>query len=452
MALSLPTLPTGAGWQFKLQEGVYLVSKEQNFHLVKWPRAQLLSDEESVQGVRQAARGWVTAGASGTDSTRTVEQCLAGGWASLRVVVDDRVLFQIVPRRPAPHLDDVEVSGGSVSRFAVLQKSNSGVKIELPHSWADLEMVDPDLLRGIYDPSAPPGSLSESLRQTFVWIGLWGREEGNGFELEQWSPHELLFHERSRRYGRSTRFGGTFWAKGKHEPLQANAQLDYVSVIELKRPVLQAVCSTSMSLQDAIEDRRSFRRHDDGRPITCEQISEFLYRTCRTRMQHEVDGVEYISRPHPSGGSAYELDTFVLIRFVCGIEPGLYHYDPVAHRLGLVTGAEDPGVNALLREAAHSSTVDTDPQVVLLFAARVGRILWKYEQMGYAVILKHVGVLMQTMYLVATDMGLASCGIGSGDSDLFNSATGTSALSHVTVGEFLLGSRDVNEEFSRRPR
>jgi oxazoline/thiazoline dehydrogenase len=48
---------------------------------------------------------------------------------------------------------------------------------------------------------------------------------------------------------------------------------------------------------------------------------------------------------------------------------------------------------------------------------------------------------MQTMYLVATAMGLAPCALGTGNSDLFATATGTGYLLEPPVGEFLLGSR-----------
>jgi SagB-type dehydrogenase family enzyme len=61
--------------------------------------------------------------------------------------------------------------------------------------------------------------------------------------------------------------------------------------------------------------------------------------------------------------------------------------------------------------------------------------------MAYALILKHVGVLYQTMYLAATAMSLAPCGIGCGDSDLFARAAGTDYYAETSVGEFLLGSK-----------
>jgi len=61
--------------------------------------------------------------------------------------------------------------------------------------------------------------------------------------------------------------------------------------------------------------------------------------------------------------------------------------------------------------------------------------------MAYALVLKDVGVLLQTFYLVATAMGLAPCALGGGDSDLFARASGLDWLVEGAVGEFVLGSR-----------
>jgi oxazoline/thiazoline dehydrogenase len=79
--------------------------------------------------------------------------------------------------------------------------------------------------------------------------------------------------------------------------------------------------------------------------------------------------------------------------------------------------------------------------VLVILAARFPRLAWKYESIAYSLILKHVGVLYQTMYLAATAMGLAACAVGGGDSDLFCQAAGTQYAAETSVGEFLLGSR-----------
>ena len=79
------------------------------------------------------------------------------------------------------------------------------------------------------------------------------------------------------------------------------------------------------------------------------------------------------------------------------------------------------------------------PQVLITIAARFGRISWKYSSLAYALILKDVGVLTQTLYLMATDMGLGGCAIGSTNIDLFAKMTGIEFHVEGVVGQFALG-------------
>jgi SagB-type dehydrogenase family enzyme len=184
-------------------------------------------------------------------------------------------------------------------------------------------------------------------------------------------------------------------------------------------------------------------------PITVEQLGEFLYRTVRVKARREEEietgrgtvRMEFTSRPYPAGGSLHELEVYPLVNACRGLEPGLYRYDPLRHRLGWVSErTREP--EQLLREAAWATGMDpTRVQVLLILAARFPRVSWKYSTLAYALTLKHVGVVYQTMYLTATAMGLAPCAVGVGNADVFARVAGTDYYAETSVGEFLLGSR-----------
>ena len=76
---------------------------------------------------------------------------------------------------------------------------------------------------------------------------------------------------------------------------------------------------------------------------------------------------------------------------------------------------------------------------LITIAARFGRISWKYSSIAYALILKDVGVLLQTLYLMATDMGLSGCAIGIENIDLFAKMTGVEFHVEGPVGQFAIG-------------
>ena len=79
------------------------------------------------------------------------------------------------------------------------------------------------------------------------------------------------------------------------------------------------------------------------------------------------------------------------------------------------------------------------PQVLITIAARFGRVAWKYSAIAYALILKDAGVLMQTLYLAATEMGLGGCAIGTANIDLFAKMTRIEIHIEGPVGQFALG-------------
>ena len=126
-----------------------------------------------------------------------------------------------------------------------------------------------------------------------------------------------------------------------------------------------------------------------------------------------------------------------------GLEPGLWHYRADEHQLRLIAKAE-PVVLRMAASARESCLMASDPQVVLVIAARFGRVMWKYDAIAYSLVLKHVGVYMQTVYLVATAMGLAVCGVGGGDAGDFAAATGLDYYAQGSVGEMVVGSRPAN--------
>ena len=64
---------------------------------------------------------------------------------------------------------------------------------------------------------------------------------------------------------------------------------------------------------------------------------------------------------------------------------------------------------------------------------------WKYEAVAYRLSLLNVGVVFELMYLVATDMGLAPCANGIGNSRPLQEVLGGDPFEEVAIGEFCLG-------------
>jgi SagB-type dehydrogenase family enzyme len=262
-------------------------------------------------------------------------------------------------------------------------------------------------------------------------------EEETRDALISWEFHDLFFHSRSRQGRHGQGYGGTLRFEGRFGPLPAIKPAMSGEAVELRKPDMAALEQRDSSFTRVLEERRSSRRQGE-RPIALAQLGEFLYRVGRVRSMKTVNGEEYSERVYPSAGGAYELEFYLAIDRCGGLARGLYHYQPGEHRLYRLAGGEED-VERLLASAARTARSDK-PQVLVVLAARFGRMARRYESLAYAMILKDVGVVFQTMYLVATAMGLAGCALGGGDSDVFARAAGVEYLEEGSVGEFMLGS------------
>ena len=148
--------------------------------------------------------------------------------------------------------------------------------------------------------------------------------------------------------------------------------------------------------------------------------------------------VGYAARPYPSGGSAYELELYLAVANCAGLARGFYNYDADRHALVPISGPT-PELDAQLAAAEFAMDAPAAPQILITIAARFDRVSWKYSSIAYSLILKDVGVLIQTLYLMATDMGLGGCAIGSINIDLFARMTGIEFHVEGPVGQFALG-------------
>ena len=148
--------------------------------------------------------------------------------------------------------------------------------------------------------------------------------------------------------------------------------------------------------------------------------------------------VAYAARPYPSAGASYELELYLAVDKCEGLARGFYHYDAGGHAL-VPIGVRAHELEALLTGAEFAMGAPAAPQILITIAARFGRISWKYSSIAYALILKDVGVLIQTLYLMATDMGLGGCAIGTANIDLFAKMTGIEFHVEGPVGQFALG-------------
>jgi SagB-type dehydrogenase family enzyme len=249
-----------------------------------------------------------------------------------------------------------------------------------------------------------------------------------------WDPLELAVQ-------RKTAFGGARVERMGSAP-NIGARFEGRPVVALP----SAGPLPAMTLETALQRRRSVRTYG-SQPLRLEDLSALLHHSARV-IERRSDGLlgDREFRPFPTAGARSELNIYLVVDGVAGLEPGAYHYDHPGHRLRALRGKDDHHRRIL--RSVHSMAggmLNRDPAVVLLVTAVFERIMWKYRNLGLSLIYKDVGALFQTLYLVATALELAPCALGGGEEAENSRWLGLDPLQESQVGCFLVGTRSARE-------
>jgi SagB-type dehydrogenase family enzyme len=358
-----------------------------------------------------------------------------------------------------PRLRDADVL--VLSRFAYLRRRANEMVLESPRAGALFKISNPKIAAGLVALSTP--QKVKQLRRDAIFDGAFlallvdcqilfkvdaagdeglRRTEGDD-DLVLWDFHDLLFHSRSTEGRHANPVGGLHPYAGTVAPPAAVRPRWPGKKIDLQKFSTASSQAVSQAAK-LLRERHSTRSFDDQRPITLAELSRFLDGAARvtSTFKAPVDGggpeLSYAARPYPSGGASYELELYLAVDKCDGLTRGFYHYDAGGHAL-VPIGVRTHELDALLMGAELAMGAPAVPQILITIAARFGRTSWKYSSIAYSLILKDVGVLLQTLYIVATDAGLGGCAIGTTNIDLFAKMTGIDFHIEGPVGQFALG-------------
>lgn len=158
----------------------------------------------------------------------------------------------------------------------------------------------------------------------------------------------------------------------------------------------------SLSLEDAIETRRSVR-HYSAESLSLERLSRLL---------HAAQGITEPRRgfrASPSAGALYPIELYAVVHNVAGLEPGIYHYAVPEHGLELVQTGD---FRAAIVQAGLWQDFLGQANVCFVLSAIFQRTRWRYRERTYRYVLLEAGHVGQNLYLAATSMGLGACAVG----------------------------------------
>ena len=362
----------------------------------------------------------------------------------------------------APQLGEADIL--VLSRFAYLRRRGNEMVLESPRAGALFRICDPKIAAAMVLLSAPQPIKRLRRQEGFPGVELLAmlvdcqilfkvdaaRDSGlrpaeGDDNLVLWDFHDFLFHARSTEGRHANPMGGVYPYAGVMAPLPAVRPRWPGKKIDLRK-VPAATAQPIPPAAKLLRQRHSTRIFDDQRPVTLAELSRFLDYSVhvqsrwssRLDLGDDAPMVAYAARPYPSGGGGWELELYLAVDKCDGLGRGFYHYDAGGHAL-VPIGVRAHALDALLAGAEFAMGAPAAPQILITIAARFGRMSWKYSSIAYALILKDVGVLTQTLYLMATDMGLGGCAIGTANIELFAKMTGIEFHVEGPVGQFALG-------------
>ena len=123
-------------------------------------------------------------------------------------------------------------------------------------------------------------------------------------------------------------------------------------------------------------------------------------------------------RTVPSGGARHPFETYLVIRKVDNLKPGVYHYLPLEHQLEFLHEIED--LDLRINESLCGQSWAAKANVLFYWSMVPYRAEWRYGIYAHRVALMDAGHMAENLYLACTGIGLGCCAIGAFSDELCN--------------------------------
>lgn len=190
-----------------------------------------------------------------------------------------------------------------------------------------------------------------------------------------------------------------------------------------------------LDFKSLVENRETLRKYTDS-PLSLEELAYLLWGTQGVK---SVTEKPVSKRTVPSAGSRHAFETYLLINNVEGLEPGLYRYLALEHKLAKLEAPED--INTILTEACLKQPHVKNSAVTFFWVAVPLRMTWRYCQRGYRYLYLDAGHVCQNLYLLAESIRCGVCAIAAYDDDLVNQALGLDGEEQFAIYIATLGRR-----------
>ncbi len=203
----------------------------------------------------------------------------------------------------------------------------------------------------------------------------------------------------------------------------------------LDLPEGKSIGTVPVNFSELVDQRETLRRYADV-PLSLKELAYLLWGTQGVK---SVTEKPVSKRTVPSAGSRHAFETYLLVNRVEGLEPGLYRYLAVEHKLVKLDAPE--GITEILTEACLKQPHVKNSAVTFFWVAVPLRMVWRYCQRGYRYMYLDAGHVCQNLYLLAESIQCGVCAIAAYDDDLVNQALQVDGEEQFAIYIATLGKR-----------
>ena len=182
-----------------------------------------------------------------------------------------------------------------------------------------------------------------------------------------------------------------------------------------------------LPLDQLIKNRKSHRKYFFS-ALSLEELSFLLWATQGVR---EPRHPARVWRTVPSAGNRHAFETYLSVRLVAGLAPGIYRYQPLEHTLILIDSPDR--LSERTTEAAMGQGFAGQAAVTFFWTAIPYRMEWRYTEAAGRLILLDAGHVCQNLYLAAGAIGCGTCAIAA-----YNQPAADQLLGIDGVDEFVV--------------
>lgn len=163
-------------------------------------------------------------------------------------------------------------------------------------------------------------------------------------------------------------------------------------------------------------ERRQSRRKYNQQPLSRDELSFLLY--CTQGVKEQVGEGYATRRTVPSAGARHPFETYLAVNRIEGLEPGIYRYLPLEHRMVFLGEVED--LSRRLTAANLGQGFVGQAACVFIWTCVPYRAEWRYGTHAHKNMLLDAGHICQNLYLGVESLGAGTCAIGAYDQEMMD--------------------------------